>query len=557
MNNIFKNIIKILTKREQKKFRNLVAFDVAISVLDISFLVALLLVIRFYTDPESASWPFFLPGTIRDPSNLFIISIFFVLFSIKNFIAFIIIKNQQKFLYGVAARLSAKQLQHYQDGYYADYIKTDSSVHIRNISQLPIEFGHYVLGGLQQIISQSILIFITLVAIFIYNPVLLPLLFLILGLPLILIGAIMKKKLIQLRQSAKTASEKTLQYVREALLGFIESNVYHKKKFFSHRYESSQTRFNEFLSEQQAIQNVPSRLIEIFAILGLLSIIAIHSFASHTAGVQLVTIGAFMAAAYKIIPGIVKIVNSAGQIKTYAFTITHLLEKRNVLTAAENASKQNIPIECISFANVSFQYNGSAVLEKLSFGLKKGTMTGLTGKSGKGKTTIINLLLGFLDNNYGTININDVPTTAEDRKLYWKNISYVKQQPFVIYDSLAKNITLDEGLHDSNLLSDAIAATGLEQLCHAIDGTGLNVIFENGKNISGGQRQRLTIARALYKNADLIILDEPFSELDKSSEKHLINSLKTLSDRGKMILLVTHDKESLSFCDTIISLDEK
>jgi len=122
---------------------------------------------------------------------------------------------------------------------------------------------------------------------------------------------------------------------------------------------------------------------------------------------------------------------------------------------------------------------------------------------------------------------------------------------------MLNNITLDETFCSVERLSNVVKAAGLEQLVEDKHQASVKILHENGKNISGGQRQRIAIARALYKKADLIILDEPFSELDKISERQLLNFFKGLASSGKMIILVTHSKESLSFCDTIISLDEK
>ncbi|MEO8416098.1 MAG: ABC transporter ATP-binding protein, partial [Ginsengibacter sp.] len=515
-----------------------------------------LFVIRFYTDPKSISLPGYLPAAIRDPYNPVVIILFFILFSIKNFFGFNVMRTQQKFVYDIATRLSQRQLQNYQEGSYTDYVAIDSSVQVRKISQMPVEFGHYVLAGLQQIISQSILIFFTLIAIFIYNPVLLPLLFAILGPPLILTGFIMKKKLSRVRQLAKTSGEKALQHLNEALTGFIESNLFGRKDFFLKRFESSQSKFNRFLAEQQVIQNTPSRLIEVFAILGLLALILINSFLSADHSVQVMTIAAFMAAAYKIIPGIVKILNSAGQVKTYEFTTIELLHwKENVTKPV--VRKRNSSIQCLAFNDVSFRYNGKPVIDDFSLCILKGKFVGITGQSGKGKTTIINLLLGFLDTHQGTININDVPTTSEERRAYWKRISYVKQESFVLHDTILNNITFNEKFHSIEHLAKAVKVTNLEKLLGNRKDEPVMLINENGKNISGGQRQRIAIARALYKKSDLIILDEPFNELDRISENHLLNFFRGLAHSGKMVMLITHNKESLSFCDQIISLDEK
>ena len=101
-----------------------------------------------------------------------------------------------------------------------------------------------------------------------------------------------------------------------------------------------------------------------------------------------------------------------------------------------------------------------------------------------------------------------------------------------------------------------IEATGLQELLGR-HSEGLNkIVSENGKDISGGQKQRIAIARALYKEADIIILDEPFNELDRQSEQALLHHFSTLASQGKIILLITHNKESLSYCHNIIALDE-
>jgi len=551
-----KNIFGVLNDAEKKTFKTLTALDIVISILDIFFLAVLLYVIRFYTDPKSKSALHFLPGAFTNRASLLLICSYFMLFSIKNFLGFTVMRHQQKFVYNVATRLSRQQLHHYQEGSYKDYVEVDSSAQIRKISQMPIEFGHYVVGGLQQIISQSVLILLTLIAIFTYNPVLLPLLFAVLGPPLFLTGYMMKNKLGRVRQLAKTTGEKALQHLKEALAAFIEGNIFGRKKFFLRRFESSQSAFNDMLSDQLVLQNAPSRLIEIFAMLGLLILICLDSLLSRDHSALEMTIAAFITAAYKIIPGAVRILNSAGQIKTYGFTIDALSEEKAnpALTICPPGDQT---IQCLAFHDVSFKYNGKPVIDNFSFHLLNGKFVGITGQSGKGKTTIINLLLGFLDTQGGSIQINEIPTTSQDRRSYWKRISYVKQEPFILHDTILNNITFEEEFHSTELLARAVKATSLEKMMEVpVDGSEW-FLRENGKNISGGQRQRIAIARALYKDADLIILDEPFNELDRISENSLLNFFRDLARHGKIVVLITHNAESLAFCDNIISLDEK
>jgi ABC-type multidrug transport system fused ATPase/permease subunit len=358
-----------------------------------------------------------------------------------------------------------------------------------------------------------------------------------------------------IRKTAKTASERTLQHLQEALYGFVESSVYGSRDFFVKRYDTYQSRFNHFLSEQLAMQNMPSKLIEVFAIFGLFVLILINLYTTNTSAIPVITIGAFMAASYKIIPGIVKILNVIGQMKTYEFTVDDLLQSRAV-AASGKEERSEAPITSLALENVTFAYKKESVLNNFSLFMASGDFIGISGISGKGKTTIIHLLLGFLDPCSGSISVNGIITRCIARQQYWKAISYVKQQPFLIHDTILHNITMNEDRCDEDRLRQAVEASGLSGTLIKFPSDLQKIISENGRNISGGQRQRIAIARALYKDADLIILDEPFNELDEESELAMLRHFKKLSQRGKMIILVTHNKQSLSFCDKVISLDE-
>ncbi|MBS1529913.1 MAG: ATP-binding cassette domain-containing protein [Bacteroidetes bacterium] len=192
----------------------------------------------------------------------------------------------------------------------------------------------------------------------------------------------------------------------------------------------------------------------------------------------------------------------------------------------------------------------------MSIDIRPGDFIGLSSHSGKGKTTLINLLLGFLSADDGLVSINDKITNAEDRKDYRSRISYIKQQPFFIHDTIARNITLSEKEHDMNKFREVVDFCDLNLIIDQ-HREGLEwVITENGKNLSGGQRQRIMLARALYHGFDLLILDEPFGELDEQSENMLLEKLQTLATSGKMILFVTHNSQSLSYCNKHVSFNE-
>lgn len=531
----------------------LVVLDLLISLADIASLAWLLLIIKIYTQPEASAIPF-LPHWLQDRQSLLPITFFLLLFSAKNLAGFLVYRHQCRFIAQVATRMARHRLLHYLEGAYINYINVDSSVHIRNISYQPIDFCQHVLAGIQQVITQCVLILLTITAILIFNAQLFLLLFLLLLPPVVAVFYLVKKRLKQVRGNARSSSEKALQHLQEALNGFVESNVYNKNEAFLERYMTYQQQFNTHFANTLIAQGMPARMMEIFALLGLFILVAISQWWGNT-GNAIITIGAFMAAAYKIIPGIVKILNISGQIQTYAYTADELVPG-SAPAPVQQSGKAVPTIQSLQFRDVQFSFGPKTILHNLNWSIQRGDFVGISGASGQGKTTVLNLLLGFLDPAAGQILINDMPAGNDERRQYWPVISYVKQQPFLTHDTILHNITLNGRHYQEEQFNKAITVAGLNNLLNETENIS-KVITENGRNISGGQRQRIAIARALYKNADLIILDEPFNELDAGSENELLHHFKQLSASGKMVILITHNKESLSFCNKIVSLHEE
>ncbi|HKZ65255.1 MAG TPA: ABC transporter ATP-binding protein [Chitinophagaceae bacterium] len=554
MKKILTNTWLILDKKEKKHFSILILFDIIISIIDIVALALLLWIIQFYIQARDSSYLSFLPEWLADKESAWLIAIFFILFGLKNMAGFYIDKAHYKFNSQVAIRISRNKLVNYQNAGYDEFVNIDSSKHIRMICFQPFEFCQYILSGIQQIITQSCLIVITVLAILLFNAKLFLLLLTILLPPVIIVFYMIKKRMTAARKDIQTNSQRSYQYVLDALKGYVESNIYNRHVFFLQRFINSRKKFSTALFDTQLIQGMPGRIIEGFAILGLFILIAIAKWSGNDDTASLLTIGAFIAAAYKIIPGIVKITNISGQMRAYEFSARDLLQNN---TTTDKERTPVVPIQSLHLKNASFGYAEQQILNGFNLSIQKKDFIGITGASGKGKTTILNILLGFLEVAKGEVLINDIVLKKDSIKIYWPSIAYVRQQAFFIHDTLVRNITLEEDGHDKNNLEYAVKVSGLNNFIAQFPEGLHKMITENGKNISGGQQQRITIARALYKNADLILLDEPFNELDEDSEISLLKHFRELAHQGKLIILVTHNKKSLSYCTKIISLDEQ
>ncbi|HET6994131.1 MAG TPA: ABC transporter ATP-binding protein [Chitinophagaceae bacterium] len=531
----------------------LIFLDIIISIVDILSLALLLWIIQFYIQPDQSNKPGFLPGWLADRNSIVFIAVYFIFFGIKNVAAYLVSKAHYKFITRVTVRISRNNLSGYQQAGFDEFVNTDSSVYIRRIGFLPLEFGQNVLAGVPQIITQAVLIVLTIIAIVLFNARLFLLLLAILLPPVIVIFYFIRSRLNKVRKQITIGNEISFRHLLDALKGYVESNIYGRNDFFLNRFVGSRKKFSTSLFNSTSLQTMPARIIEIFAVLGLFLLIAIAKWSGSQDSSYLITIGAFVGAAYKIIPGIVKIINLSGQIKAYGFSLADLTQNNKPITPDKvNATASGI--DSIELKNVNFKYDQQPVLTAFSLSIQKGDFIGISGDSGKGKTTILNLLLGFLEPLSGEILINNRSANKEDIRACWPQVAYVKQQSFFIHDTVLRNITLEEENHDPQKLQIALAASGLDKLTREWPEGLEKLIAENGKNISGGQRQRIAIARALYKDAQLIILDEPFSELDEESECLVLQNFRTLSQQGKTILLVTHNANALSACNKLVKL---
>ena len=211
----------------------------------------------------------------------------------------------------------------------------------------------------------------------------------------------------------------------------------------------------------------------------------------------------------------------------------------------------------LRFASVSFRYSktGPFVLRALSFEIKKGSRVGFVGKTGAGKSTCLDLLMGLLEPSAGKIYIDDEPLGPKNLRAWQRNIAHVPQSIYLSDGSLAENIAFGVPQREIDMRRVEKVAR-MAQIADFIESSPQKyqaVVGERGIRLSGGQRQRIGIARALYKQAQVLILDEATSALDQKTEENVMKSIHTLNP-SITILVVAHRKSSLRKCQQTIRL---
>ena len=212
----------------------------------------------------------------------------------------------------------------------------------------------------------------------------------------------------------------------------------------------------------------------------------------------------------------------------------------------------------ITLENVSFSYDGADrdyVLDDISLHIPQNKVTAIVGASGSGKTTLIKLLLGFYEPNKGSIKIGETPLTVINPHLWRSKSGSVMQDGFIFSDTIAQNIGVGDDYVDIEKLRHAVTVANIRDFIDSLP-LGYNTkIGMEGNGISQGQRQRILIARAVYKNPEFIFLDEATNALDANNEKEIMKHLHEFY-RGKTVVVVAHRLSTVKDADKIVVLDQ-
>ncbi len=358
----------------------------------------------------------------------------------------------------------------------------------------------------------------------------------------------------KMRKYSKLSQESTADMTSR--LGEILSNIEVIKSNSTQNYEHKRFAIEnqnvfKFLMKQVKTNALISPIMEI---LGSIAIGVVIYFGGQEVIDGHMTVGAFFAFAtalfmlYTPIKRLSHLYNKAQDAITANTRMHELLNRKPLIASGEKELTESI--ETISLENISLNYENTPALKHISLEVKKGESVALVGDSGAGKSSLVNLLVRFYDPNSGKILINGKDNKTFTLTSLHKKISYVTQRIYIFNDTIASNVAYGEEIDEKRIieaLSKSYAMEFIEKLEKGI----YTMLSESGDNLSGGQRQRIALARALYKNPDILILDEATSALDNKSEALIQQALQELKS-GMITFTVAHRLSTIKDADKIL-----
>jgi ATP-binding cassette subfamily B protein len=377
-----------------------------------------------------------------------------------------------------------------------------------------------------------------------------------------LVSALTRRRLARNSAITGAAYQQRVQLVQESLGGIRDVIIDHSQAVYLDEFRKIDLRFTRARAASAFIASAPRFVIEAAGMVVIAALALVISGREGSLSQALPILGALALGAQRLLPLLQQLYNSwvnlAGN-RAVAAQVLDLL----ALPVDEPALQE--PVEALGlrerviFERVGFAYPGRRrpALEDVNLTIDRGSRVALVGPTGSGKSTLADLLMGLLDPTAGQITIDGVALNPATRRVWQRSIAHVPQAIFLADASIARNIAfgVPRAQIDMERVRRAAATAQLAEFIASLPDGFETAVGERGVRLSGGQRQRLGIARAIYKDAPVLVLDEATSALDHDTEAAVLGALDQLSGGGRTIVIIAHRTSSLTGCDLVARLD--
>ena len=562
---IFK-LFKILEIHDRKKLITLFFLTIIAMIIEVSSIITFLPLVSEFL--ESGEKFYFLKNIIFFKGIDYIYILIFLFLSIHFFkflYLFFFYYTQNKFINNLSANLTVRLFNKYLYQGYEIQTNNKTSVMIRNlITETKMVCSSFV-SPVFIIIIEIITISGIVILLFFFKPDI-ALITGVLFFFLILFYSLSIKKHFLIWGSARQfLNNMSLKIGLNVLNGIKDIMIYSKENFFKFKFNQNETEFARVSKFYQTFQQLPRLVLEFIFIFFLIFLI-IYLKTQNLSSNEIIEIASIFAiSGVKIIPSASKIIGSFQMLK---FGIPALESIINEDIKSIDHYRQEHFNKCLNYNfkdsiilnNISFAYqknNKQLIFENLNFKIEKNKIIGIFGNSGSGKSTFVDILSGLLAPVSGSILI-DGKNIGKNSKLLRSIFAYVPQNVFILDDTIKNNIVFGENDNEIDIerLNNAIHQSQLKYFIESLPKGVNTIVGERGSVISGGQIQRIGIARAIYHNAEVLIFDESTNALDENTENQIIEEIKQLK-KFKTTIIISHNIKILQICDNIYELKNK
>lgn len=572
---LVKRVVAILTERQRKTLILLLLMMLVGAGMETAGTSLLIPFINVAMSPDSIYEKeylrFFYDLMKLESANGFLIMLAIVLsivFVVKNVYLYFMYYVQYRFIYNGQFNTSRNLFKDYVRRPYEFYLDASTPVVMRHIMS-DVNGSYNLLLTFLQLFTELFVFVALLVLALIYSPEMTIIMCLVLSVILLANKKILGPILRRFGHEVQINNALTTKWIMQAVNGMKETKVLNKERYFVEQYEKSSDKLNTIQKRQNSMQNIPRLLIETVCMCGILIVLAVFLAVGNNLNEMITQIGVLAVVAIKLMP-------SANKLSTYINNIAYyepsLIAVEDIIIRSHQKDAQTDvlflkkekikPMDFkkeVKLEQISYRYPNTEIdiLKDASVSIPIGKSIGFIGPSGAGKSTTVDILLGLLEPQKGKVTV-DGTDICSNLPGWYARIGYVPQMIFMLDDTIRNNVAygVDEKDIDEEQVWYALKEAQMDEFVRGLpDGLDTS-IGERGVRISGGQRQRLGIARALYTEPEMMIFDEATSALDNDTESAIMEAIERLHGK-KTLVIIAHRLTTIEKCDFVYRVEHQ
>lgn len=483
--------------------------------------------------------------------------------SIKAVVTSLSYRWQFRFAYDIQKTLSTRLLRTYLFSPYSFHLNRNTADMLKNIqSEIPALANGVLIPSLQ-ILGESIVFLAIVLFLGAVNLTLTIVMALVLGVTISSVLLLTKRQSERYATQRRRAVKDMYKVASTGLSGFKDLKVLGRQNTFVKQYEESSQYYCQSNAHIMLMGQLPRLVLEVLMFVGLVAVLSYVVYTTGETKNALPLLGLYAVAAARLLPSLNKIVSGVMQIRYYRGLLDMLpqiLGNAGWMTAPEGiCSSAGLPFKHdIKISELSYCYPGTPTkaLDNISLTIQKGKTIALVGPSGAGKTTLADVILGLLDSYQGRVLIDGTELSNVNVRSWQDHVGYVPQNVYLADDTLLSNIAFGVPTEEIDLAAAqrAIEVAQLSDVVSCLPQKLDTIIGERGIKLSGGQRQRIGIARALYREPDVLLMDEATSALDGLTEQEISLEIELLAGQ-RTIIIIAHRLSTIQKCDMIFVLE--